>query len=202
MSIRRLSMWIATLVAVFAVGLSVRAEDPARPEIGKAAPGFTLNSADGKTVSLKDYTGKIVVLEWTCPTCPFVLRHHKKLKTTQKLTQEFKDKDVVWLAIDSSKTASAEGAAEHAKNNKLSYPILIDQDGKVGKLYGARTTPHMFVIDRKGNLAYAGAMDDDPRGDKPEPQNYVEEVVKSLLDGSTVAKTRTQPYGCSVKYAK
>lgn len=202
MSIRRLSMWIPTLVAVFAVGLSVRAEDPAQVEIGKAAPGFTLNSADGKKVSLKDYKGKIVVLEWTCPTCPFVLRHHTKLKTTQKLTQEFKDKDVVWLAIDSSKTASAEGAAEHAKNHKLSYPILIDQDGKVGKLYGARTTPHMFVIDRKGNLAYAGAMDDDPRGDKPEPQNYVEEVVKSLLDGSTVARTRTQPYGCSVKYAK
>ncbi|MCH7703017.1 MAG: thioredoxin family protein [Planctomycetes bacterium] len=201
MSIRRLSVLIPALVAMFAVGLSVRAEG--RPvEIGKPAPGFTLTSADGKTISLKDYKGKIVVLEWTCPTCPFVVRHHKRLKTTQKLSQTFKDKGVVWLAIDSSKTASAEVAAEHAKENKISYPILIDRDGKVGKLYDAKTTPHMFVINRQGNLAYAGAMDDDPRGNNPERQNYVEAAVKSLLDGSTVAQTRVQSYGCSVKYAK
>ena len=201
MSIRRLSVLIPALVAMFAVGLSVRAEG--RPvEIGKPAPGFTLTSADGKTISLKDYKGKIVVLEWTCPTCPFVVRHHKRLKTTQKLSQTFKDKGVVWLAIDSSKTASAEVAAEHAKENKISYPILIDRDGKVGKLYDAKTTPHMFVINRQGNLAYAGAMDDDPRGNNPERKNYVEAAVKSLLDGSTVAQTRVQSYGCSVKYAK
>ena len=200
--IRRLYLWTPALVAVLAVSLSVRAEDPRAPAIGKPAPGFTLKSAEGKEVSLKDYKGKIVVLEWMSPSCPFVVRHHKRLKTTQKLTQEFKDKDVVWLAIDSGKTASAEGAAEHAKDHQLTYPILIDQDGKVGKLYDARTTPHMFVVDRKGNLAYSGAMDDDGRGNNPERHNYVEAVVKSLLDGSTVAKRRTSPYGCSVKYAR
>lgn len=202
MSMRRLAVWIPAFVAMFAAGLSVRGEDPVTAAIGKPAPGFTLKSAAGKEISLKDYKGKIVVLEWTSPSCPFVVRHHKRLKTTQKLTEQFKDKDVVWLAIDSSKTASAEAAAEHAKDNKLTYPILIDRDGKVGKRYDARTTPHMFVIDRKGNLAYAGAMDDDGRGDNPDRHNYVEAVVKSLLDGSTIAKRRTAPYGCSVKYAR
>ena len=199
---RRIIRWTPVVVFLLASGQRLRAEDPPPAEIGKPAPDFSLSSADGKAVNLEDFKDKIVVLEWTSPACPFVVRHHKRMQTTQKLVEKFEDKGVVWLAIDSSTTATAERATEHAKATKLTYPILIDRDGTVGKRYGAKTTPHVFVIDRKGNLAYAGAMDDDPRGSNPDRRNYVEEAVQSLLDGSTVTQGRTSPYGCSVQYAK
>ena len=116
---------------------------------------------------------------------------------------KFKGKPVVWLAIDSSHFAGEKVAdiKSWSAKNEVSYPILLDADGKVGHAYAAKTTPHMFVIDAKGLLAYSGALDNNAYGDKEEGvRNYVEEAVTALLKGSTVATATTKPYGCSVKY--
>ena len=177
-------------------------KDHQRAEVGAPAPDFALQSTDGKTHKLSDYKGKVVVLEWTNHQCPVVNRCHKA-KLTAGTLAKFKDKPVVWLAIDSSHFA-AEKMAEiksWASKNEVSYPILVDTGGKVGQAYAAKTTPHMFVIDAKGVLAYSGALDNDAYGDKAEGvRNFVEEAVTALLNDSTVARTTTKPYGCSVKY--
>jgi len=171
-------------------------------EVGAPAPDFTLPGADGKEYKLADYKGKVVVLEWTNHTCPFVQRHQGQKKTMQKTLAKFEGKDVVWLAMDSNHfcVEKKDGVLAWSKQNDITYPTLLDPEGKVGHLYGAKTTPHMFVIDAKGVLAYAGAIDDDKYGDKESARNYVEEAVTSLLNGSTVAVARTDSYGCSVKY--
>jgi len=174
----------------------------AHAEIGAPAPAFELTGADGKTYKLSDYKGKIVVLEWTNHQCPVVNRCHSA-KLMSATLAKFEDKPVVWLAIDSSHFAG-EKVSEikaWAAKNEVSYPILLDADGTVGRAYDAKTTPHMMVIDAKGNLAYTGALNDDPYGDKAEGvRNFVEEAVAALLDGSAVARPTTKPYGCSVKY--
>ena len=114
----------------------------------------------------------------------------------------FKDKPVTWIAIDSSNFCEDKVAdiRTWAKEQKIEYPILLDAAGKVGHAYGAKTTPHVFVIDQKGVLAYRGAINDDPYATKDKKRNYVEEAVNALLNGSTVATTSTKPYGCTVKY--
>ncbi len=174
----------------------------AHAEIGKPAPEFALKDANGKEVSLASFKGKVVVLEWTNHTCPFVKRHQGQQKTMQKTFAKFAGKPVAWLAIDSSRYCEEkiDGIREWIKTNDIKFPILMDAKGKVGHIYGAKTTPHMYVIDQKGVLAYAGAIDDDPQGDKESPKNYVEDAVNALLKGSTVATARTKSYGCSVKY--
>ncbi len=177
-------------------------QEHAHAEIGAAAPEFVLKGADGKTRKLSDYKGKVVVLEWTNHQCPVVNRCHRA-KLTSSALAKFKDKPVVWLAINSSHFAGEKVSEikSWTAKNEVSYPILLDADGKVGKAYAAKTTPHMFVIDAKGILAYSGALDNDPYGDKEEGlRNYVEEAVTALLSGSTVARATTKPYGCSVKY--
>ena len=174
----------------------------AHAEIGAPAPEFALTGADGKTHKLSDYKGKIVVLEWTNHQCPVVNRCHKS-KLISGTLAKFKDKPVVWLAIDSSHFAGEKVAEikSWTAKNEVSYPILLDRGGKVGHTYAAKTTPHMFVIDAKGVLAYSGALDNSPYGNKEDGvRNYVAEAVTALLDGSTVARTTTKPYGCSVKY--
>jgi peroxiredoxin len=178
-----------------------------KAELGKNAPNFTLADLDGKEHSLSDYSGKVVVLEWTNYQCPFVVRHQKELKTMQKTREKFDGQDVVWLAIDSTRPDHRGGHTvgtikSWAKHDdvKLPYPVLVDPDGKVGRMYGAKTTPHMFVIDQNGTLVYHGAIDDDAPGSRPNARNHVEAAVKSTLAGSTVEIAATQPYGCSVKY--
>lgn len=173
-------------------------------EIGAPAPDFTLKGIDGKEYKLSDYKGKVVVLEWTNHMCPFVQRHQGKKKSMQKTFASFKDKPVAWLAIDSSNYCEdkIEGIRTWVKDNEIVYPVLLDASGKVGHMYHAKTTPHMFVIDQNGNLAYRGAPDDDAYGQSESPKNYVADAVQSLLNGSTVAKTTTKSYGCSVKYKK
>ncbi len=167
--------------------------------IGKPAPAFALKGVDGKEVKLADFAGKIVVLEWSNAGCPFCVRHAKN-KTAEKTMAGFKDKGVVWVSIDSTATATAEATAKFTKENGMTGPYLLDPTGATGKAYGAKTTPHMFVIDAKGNLAYSGAIDDDADGKKENARNYVKEAVDALLKGSTVATATTDPYGCSVKY--
>jgi peroxiredoxin len=166
----------------------------------RKAPAFTLEDVDGKKVSLSDFADKIVVLEWMNPGCPIWTRHHKA-GTFRKLAEKYKDKGVVWLAINSTHSADKEKNKKFAETEKVPYPILDDHAGTVGKAYGAKTTPHMFVIDKHGRLAYEGAIDDDPAGKKENPLNYVDQALTELLAGKAVSVPKTEPYGCSVKYA-
>ena len=167
--------------------------------IGKPAPAFGLKDVNGKDVKLADYKDKVVVLEWANSGCP-VCQRHAKGGTASKVMGNFKDKPVVWVNIDSTGDAKADDCKKFATDNKLGT-YLLDPTGATGKAYGAKTTPHVFVIDQKGNVAYMGAMDDDKDGSKGDKaKNYVKDAIDAVLKGSTVATATTEPYGCTVKY--
>jgi peroxiredoxin len=179
-------------------------DEQATAKVGEKAPSFELKDTDGKTVKLEDFKGKIVVLEWFNPDCPFIVKHHEKNKTMVNTYGQFKDKGVVWLAINSS-AAGKEGNglqknAEAKKNWNLPFPILLDESGKVGKAYGAKNTPHMFIINKDGVLAYNGAIDDNNSPETAGKTNYVEKALNQLVKGETVTTAETKPYGCNVKY--
>ncbi len=175
---------------------------------GAAAPGFSLPDLDGKTVKLSDYKGKVVVLEWFNPECPFVKASHTKgslVGAAKKAT----DKGVVWLAVNSGgagkQGAGAEKSRDGLKAFGLSHPVLLDGEGTVGKLYGATNTPHLFVIDQAGKLVYRGAIDNSPDGEGKSPEggkllSYVETALDELAAGKPVSTPETKAYGCSVKY--
>jgi peroxiredoxin len=170
-------------------------------EVGKPAPAFALKDTEGKEHKLADLKGKVVVLEWSNHQCPFCKRHAKN-HTAETVLKKFEGKPVVWIGIDSSNFA-AEKTSDIAKfrtENKIGYPILIDNSGTTGKAYGAKTTPHMFVIDQKGTVIYNGAIDDDPTGTKDNARSYVAEAIEAALAGTAVPTPKTDPYGCSVKY--
>ena len=171
--------------------------------VGDAAPAFTLTDSAGNEVSLSDFKGRVVVLEWLNPDCPFVQRHYEE-GTMKRLESAYGDRGVVWLTVNSTNYMDAAANAEFAKAKKVDWPILIDQDGAVGRAYGAATTPHMFIIDGSGTIVYAGAIDDDPRGSKPKDDrvNYVADALDEMLADSEVTTPQTKPYGCSVKYRK
>ncbi len=186
---------------------------PAHPEnaaaaIGKPAPDFTLKDYDGKEVHLADLKGKVVVLEWFNPECPFVKASHTKgsLKETAKKQT---DKGVVWLGINSGGAGKQGNGAEAVNKGKaafnLSHPILADESGAVGHLYGATNTPHIFIIDKNGVLVYRGAIDNSPDGEGESPTggkliNYVDATLDDLAAGRPVGTAETRAYGCSVKY--
>jgi peroxiredoxin len=184
-------------------GAAAAGSDEAAPTatVGKPAPDFELTDEAGKAHKLSDYKGKIVVLEWTNPDCPYVARHYKDATMQKTLEKAGADK-IVWLAVDSTKTVKPEGSAKWKESEGFSYPVLQDPSGEVGKLYGAKTTPHMYVVDAEGTLRYSGAIDDDDRGTKkPEERvNYVEGAVNALVEGKELETSETKPYGCSVKY--
>lgn len=165
----------------------------------ETAPAFTLMSQEGKPVSLADYAGRIVVLEWTNYECPFV-KHHGAAGTMKALAGRWREQGVVWLAVNSTKHATRELDAAWIASNALPYPILEDFDGKVGRAYGARTTPHIFIVGKDGKLAYRGAIDDDRRLAGKPSVNYVEQALAELTAGRPVSQPATEPYGCSVKY--
>lgn len=169
---------------------------------GRLAPDFELDSFDGRNVKFSNLKDNIVVLEWFNMDCPFVQYHYDKVKTMIDLAGKYKDKNVVWLAINSTNGTTVEANRDFAKKHKLPYPILDDRSGKVGRLYGAVTTPHMFVID-KGYIVYDGAIDNAPLG-KPttggDRINYVDKVLSELVSGQPVSVSNTPSYGCSVKY--
>lgn len=166
-----------------------------------SAPDFELTAQDGSTVRLSDLRGKIVVLEWFNEQCPFVVRHYSAdHRTMVRLAQRYADQDVVWLAVNSSHFATPQTNAAATAAWDIPYPILDDSAGDVGRAYGARTTPHMFVIDRQGVLVYQGAIDDDPGGRGDQPLNYVDQTLAELLADEGVSITSSRPYGCSVKY--
>ena len=169
------------------------------------APDFALTNYDGKTVKLSDYTGKIVVLEWFNYECPFARYNYEKTTAVNDLVNRFKDKGVVFLAINSTGHQESTKNKEFAEQFKVSHPILNDSSGKVGKAYGAQTTPHTFIIDAKGNIAYSGAFDNAPLGKIPEGAqyvNYIDKALGELTGGKAVSTAETKPYGCSVKYGK
>jgi peroxiredoxin len=178
--------------------------------IGKEAPDFSLPDLDGKTVRLADFRGKIVVLEWFNPECPFVKAAHTKGSLVSAASKHAAD-GVVWLAVNSGAPGKQGAGAEKSRSGKdsfgLKHPILLDESGAVGRLYGAERTPHMYVIDEKGVLVYRGAIDNSPDGIGESPSDgklvsYVDETIAAVRGGKPVSVTETKAYGCSVKYAK
>ena len=176
-------------------------------ETGKPAPAFSVKDCCDQEVKLSDYKGKTVVLEWTNADCPFVKKHYDG-GHMQALQKKYTDKGVIWLRINSSAPGKqghlkdmGEAMALTKKQNAHATSLLLDSDGKLGKTYGAKTTPHMFVINPEGTLVYAGAIDDDSDVSySANAKNYVAEAVEATLAGKPVATANTQPYGCSVKY--
>lgn len=194
--------------SILALAASTALASTSVPTVGQPAPAFTVKDTSGKAVSLADFKGKHVVLEWVNPGCPFVQKHYNSANM-QGTQGEAAAKGVVWLAISST----APEASDYRKPADLAgwmqghkaaaKATLMDDDGKVGKAYGARTTPHMYVVDPAGTLVYAGAIDSKPSAnpaDIPSSTNYVKQALNEALAGKPVSTPTTRPYGCSVKY--
>jgi peroxiredoxin len=184
------------------------AQAAAKAEVDQPAPDFTLTDYAGKTFHLADFKGKTVVLEWFNPDCPFVKASHGKgsLRTAAKRHTE---KGIVWLGINSAAPGKQGNAPERVEAGKhafgLEHPILKDETGAVGRMYGATNTPHMYVIDARGVLVYKGAIDNSPDGEGESPEggklvNHVDAALEDLAAGRPVKVKETKAYGCSVKY--
>ena len=180
------------------------------PSIGAPAPDFSATDSKGKKHSLSEYKGKYVVLEWFNPGCPFVVKHYGP-GNMQKLQEQYTGKGVAWLSIDSAAPGlegylTPEQAEKQISEWKMRpTALLLDSEGKVGQAYGAKNTPHMFIINPEGKLIYAGAIDSKAT---PKPEdiasstNYVKVALDESLSGKPVSNASTKPYGCSVKYKK
>jgi peroxiredoxin len=192
---------VLTTLLVLTASLAMAGVSP-----GDEAPDFRLTDTDGQTHHLHEYLeqGHIVVLEWFNPDCPFVKKHHQANRTMAQLHQDYADQGVIWLAINSG--AEGKQGAGLERNQKarqeysIAYPVLLDGNGKVGKRYGATNTPHMFVIGKDGQIAYAGAIDDNKDASTLGKVNHVDEALAALTSGKAVATAETKVYGCSVKY--
>ena len=180
----------------------------AKVAIGQPAPDFSLTDIDGKSHRLSEYRGKTVVLEWVNPECPFVMKHYSS-GNIPKLQKTATADGVIWLSINTGQPGAqgvydAAGHARWAASMKATpSAYLRDPDGKVGRLYGAKTTPHMYVITPDGTLVYNGGIDSIRSADVsdiPKAENYVALALAALKEGKPVAKPTSQPYGCSVKY--
>jgi peroxiredoxin len=168
--------------------------------VGGKAPDFTLQDQNGKPVSLSTFAGKIIVLEWTNPNCPFVQRVYSQ-KTMQKLDDEYSAKGVVWLAINSSAGATNADDKDWATAQAIDYPILNDTDTSVAKAYHATNTPDMFIIGTGGTILYEGAIDNNQYGDKTSGViNYVDQALDETLAGKPVSIPQTKAWGCGVHY--
>ncbi|HEV2748306.1 MAG TPA: redoxin domain-containing protein [Allosphingosinicella sp.] len=194
-----------TAFAAFAV---IAAPASAAPAVGQPAPNFKLNDADGRVVQLSDFKGKPVVLEWNNPGCPFVKKHYGS-GNMQRTQAAARAAGAVWLSINSGAPgqqghmngAEAKAFVASAKAQATAY--LLDPRGVVGKGYDAKTTPHMYVIDAKGMLVYAGGIDDKPTPDPADiegARNHVLAALSELRAGKPVSVATSRPYGCSVKY--
>ncbi len=199
------------VLPALAVGMTqVNAATPTAT-VGQAAPDFSATDALGKTHKLSDFKGKHVVLEWTNPGCPFVVKHYNGDAggNMQSLQKEFTGKGVVWLSINStSKDASdylapAKLMAWKSEKKGSASAVLMDESGKIGQLYSAKTTPHMYIINPQGVLVYAGAIDSVPSArvdDIKTATNYIRQGLNEALSGKAISTASTRPYGCSVKY--
>jgi len=202
-SMARLRGFFAALL-MFCVSAGVTAV-----EIGKPAPGFTLPDSNGNQQSLAAHRGSYVVLEWTNHDCPFVRKHYGT-GNMQKLQKDATKSGIVWFSIISS-APGEQGHVSSEQANALTRDrdaspsaVLLDPGGNVGKMYGARTTPHMYIVDPQGMLIYMGGIDDKPStrpSDVETARNYVRVALAEAMDGKPVSEAVTRPYGCSVKYA-
>ncbi len=197
---------VMLLTAIAAAGATAAAGEKAA--VDSLAPLFTLRDASGVSRSLADYRGKYVILEWVNFTCPFVGKHYGS-GSMQELQKTMTAKGVIWLSICSS----APGKEGYYEGDELKSKIreehasptayLVDADGTVGRAYGAKTTPHMFIINPQGTLLYAGGIDNIPSTDQediPKARNYVKEVMQAVWEGKPAPIKSTRSYGCSVKY--
>ncbi len=193
---------LATLIATHPV-----AADQA-PAIGQRVPEFSLTDSHGQVRSLGEFHGRFIVLEWFNPECPFVRKHYSS-GHMQQLQKAAVNRGAIWLSIDSSAPGkqgnlTPEKAAEFAQEQGMgSTAVLLDPDGKVGRLYDAKMTPHMFIISPEGKLIYDGAIDSKASTDQKDlatAVNYVEQALNEAIDGKPVTTSLTQPYGCGVKY--
>ncbi|MDD3837356.1 MAG: thioredoxin family protein [Phenylobacterium sp.] len=196
------------VLAACAATLTAPAAAVAAPAIGQPAPVFRAVDADGRTRSLDEFKGKTVVLEWHNGGCPYVQKYYNA-GAMQSLQRQATADGVVWLTLVSSGPGTqghltpAEAKSWKAANKAGSTALLLDPDGKVGKAYDARTTPHMYVVDKTGRLVYMGGIDDKPAADPASlkgAKNYVAAALADLKAGRAVATPVTRPYGCSVKY--
>src|SRR5438874_6522327 len=196
---------LTTLLTLAASTALFAADSPA---VGTAAPDFSLTDSKGKTQSVSQYKGKYVVPEWFNPECPFVKKHYGS-GNMQKLQEEFTGKGVVWLSIDSSAPGLEGNLTAEQANAKMtewkahSTALLLDPDGKAGRTYAAKNTPHMFVINPEGKIVYEGAIDSKATpnpSDIASSTNYVKVALEESLAGRSVSNANTKPYGCSVKY--
>jgi peroxiredoxin len=179
------------------------------PEVGEPAPNFTLQSASGETHTLTDFEGQYVVLEWLNFGCPFVGKHYDS-GNMQSLQETYREKGVAWLSIVSSAKGEQgyyppkEMVQQKQKHDGNMTAILMDTSGEVGRTYGAKVTPHMYVINPEGTLIYKGGIDDKPTTDVADVEgatNYVRAALDQAMNGEEVDVKRAQPYGCTVKYA-
>jgi len=200
----------AIMTAAVALGATflMNAQAFAAPAVGQPAPDFIAVDTAGKQHRLSEFAGKYVVLEWTNPGCPFVRKHYGSgnMPATQKAATS---KGVVWLAINSTERAASDylkpPALEAWMHEHSGSPtaVLMDEDGVIGRAYGARTTPHIFIVDPKGTLVYAGGIDSIASA-RPEDiktaTNYVNQALGEAFEGKTISAATTRPYGCSIKY--
>jgi peroxiredoxin len=196
-------------ISILAAGLLTCLNLPALAvEAGDPAPDFRATDLAGHEVSLSSFRGRIVVLEWNNPGCPFVQKHYDS-GNMQHLQKDFTDHGVVWLTINSTNPhhpdylVAAAQSAWNADKKLASTDYLTDPEGKIGRLYGAKTTPHMFIIDKQGMLAYAGGIDDrrsTDLADVPVAHNFVSTALTEMLSGRAPSVSGHPPYGCSVKY--
>lgn len=175
---------------------------------GDKAPMFSLAGTDGKTYSLETYLkqGKTVVVEWFNPDCPWVKRFHASENTSVKDAYIYAaSKGAVWLAVNSSAPGKQGNGLERNQQARteygIAYPVLLDEDGKTGMAYGAKTTPTLFIINPKGEVVYMGGVDDTKTNDDRPGVNYILTALKQYFSGKTVEPTATPHYGCGVKYA-
>ena len=204
-SLNRREFSASLLAAPWALSLASPAL--AAATVGQAAPDFSATDTTGKTRKLSDYKGKLVVLEWTNPGCPFVQKHYNG--NMQGLQKEFAAKGVVWLAINSTETshgdylAPAKLAGWLGEKQAAPTALLMDESGKIGQLYGAKTTPHMYIVSPQGRLIYAGGIDSIASAredDIKTATNYVRQGLSEALGGKTLSVASSRAYGCSIKY--
>jgi len=197
---------VSLIISIILMAGGLYADGPA---IGEAAPEFTLNDTKGNSYSLADLEGKVVVLEWTNPNCPFVVRHYRD-DLMPALQRQYAEEGVVWFAVNSTHPEHRDYETDESLNdiftewNAAYRGQLVDLDGSVGRAYNAQTTPQMYIIDESGVLRYNGAIDDDPRGNQPHAERvqYFQNALEQVLGGETVEVSTTRPYGCTVKYTK
>jgi peroxiredoxin len=207
--VRRLGRWRAVVYVAIAVTALVIVLAARAATVGQQAPAFTGTDSQGQKISLDQYRGKYVVLEWTNRDCPYTKKQYDS-GNMQALQKEWTGKGVVWLTVLSSAKGeqgyldAAQENAQMARVHAHPTAAVLDPSGTIGREYGAKTTPHMFIIDPQGKLIYAGAIDDKPTTDVSDvkgAKNYVTDALTEAMAGQPVQVSSTRPYGCSVKYA-